>query len=283
MAQHLPASVSTAPRVPLPEGKREPFGWTTSAISATPLLLVWPSLSADQTPTEMRITVGLDVRDEKLIEAYLPQSGRVLGTFDIRFGCIFQVFSIPLATGDAADIKREGVGLRVTKGTDLRVFTAGDSMPAAFQPHLLVPGTADAMTEYFARMETLACVQAFSWQEGCVLDGLLDLASLPAHENMKDAAIRHFERFVIGGQLVYENNLSVPSDGRLYGIEGALPYAALAKLEPHHPLLQFAVTSLLKRKDTEGCIQDGQHTSSEGAYTVVILSRSSHLSETMMI
>lgn len=48
----------------------------------------------------------------------------------------------------------------------------------------------------------------------------------------------------------------------------ALPFAALAKLDPQSPLLDYAVTSLLKRKDAEGCIQDGQHTSSEGAYTV---------------
>ncbi|MCX6855703.1 MAG: glycoside hydrolase family 88 protein [Verrucomicrobia bacterium] len=268
LAKHWPASIVSSPDVPLPEGKREPFRWKTAAIGATPMVLSWPDLPADAQPTAMRITVGLDVRDEKLIEAYLPKSGRVLGTFDVRFGCIFQVFSIPLAAAAAADIRREGVALRLTKGAELRVFTAGEFLPPVLQPHLLVPGIADSMTEYYARMDTLACVQAFSWQEGCVLDGLLDLAAQPAHVTLKDAARRHFERFIIDGKLIYENATSVPSDGRLYGIEGALPYAALAKLEPSHPLLDYAVTSLLKRKDVEGSIQDGQHTSSEGAYTV---------------
>lgn len=268
MARHLAARVVSAPEVPLPEGKREPFGWKTAAVGATPMVLAWADFPADAKPTALRITVGLDVRDEKFIEAYLPTSGRVLGTFDVRFGCLFQVFAIPLAATDAADIKREGVALRLTKGAELRVFTEGEAMPSALRPHLLVPGTADALTEYFARMDSLACVQAFSWQEGCVLDGLLDLAALPAHAHLKDTARRHFARYVKDGKLVYENHVSVPSDGRLYGIEGALPFAALAKLDPQSPLLDDAVTSLLKRKDAEGCIQDGQHTSSEGAYTV---------------
>ena len=267
-AQHLPARVVSASDIPLPAGKREPFGWKTAAIGAVPLVLAWPDFPADAKPAAMRLAVGLDVRDEKLIEAYLPASGRVLGTFDVRFGCIFQVFEIPLASADAADIRREGVALRLTKGAELRIFTEGDGIPAALQPHLLVPGTADALTEYFARMDSLACVQAFSWQEGCVLDGLLDLSALPAHAALKEAARRHLARVVIGGKLVYVDTFSVPREGTAYGIEGTLPFAALAKLEPQSPLLEIALGSWAKRHDAQDAILDGQHTSSEGAYTV---------------
>jgi len=268
IARHWPARIVSAPDIPLPAGKREPFGWKTTAIGAVPLVLAWPDFPADAKPTAMRLTVGLDVRDEKLIEAYLPESGRVLGTFDVRFGCIFQVFEIPLAPADAADIRREGIALRLTKGAELRIFTEGDGMPAALQPHLLVPGTADAMTEYFARMDSLACVQSFSWQGGCVLDGLLDLAAVPAHAALQEAARRQLARFVIDGKLIYENHVSAPSDGRIYGIEGTLPFAALAKLEPQSPLLDLALNSWAKKHDAEDAILDGQHTSSEGAYTV---------------
>ena len=268
MARHLPARVVSAPDIPLPAGKREPFGWKTAAIGAVPLVLAWPDFPADAKPTAVRLAVGLDVRDEKLIEAYLPESGRVLGTFDVRFGCIFQVFEIPLAPADAADIRREGIALRLTKGAELRIFTEGDGMPAALQPHLLVPGTADAMTEYFVRMDSLACVQSFSWQGGCVLDGLLDLAAVTAHAALQEAARRQLARFVIDGKLIYENHVSAPSDGRIYGIEGTLPFAALAKLEPQSPLLEIALGSWAKKLDAENAILDGQHTSSEGAYTV---------------
>lgn len=258
----------SAPDIPLPAGKREPSGWKTAAVGEVPLVLAWSDLPADAKPTAFRLTVGLDIRDEKLVEAYLPTSGRVLGTFDIRFGCLFQVYEIPLAPNDVADIRREGIALRLTKGAPLRVFTEGSAMPAALQPHLLVTGTADAMTEYFARMDSLACIQAFSWQEGCVLDGLLDLAALPAHVNLKDAAGRHFARFITDGKLMYEDTFSVPRQGTAYGIEGTLPFAALAKLDPQSPLLEIAVNSWAKHHDPEDAILDGQHTSSEGAYTV---------------
>jgi len=144
----------------------------------------------------------------------------------------------------------------------------GDGMPAALQPHLLVPGTADAMTEYFVRMDSLACVQSFSWQGGCVLDGLLDLSAVPAHAALQEAARRQLARFVIDGKLIYENHVSAPSDGRMYGIEGTLLFAALAKLEPQSPLLEIALGSWAKKLDAENAILDGQHTSSEGAYTV---------------
>lgn len=232
------------------------------------MVLAWPDFPTAAKPTAFRLTVGLDIRDEKLVEAYLPTSGRLLGTFDIRFGCLFQVYEIPLAPTDAADIRREGIALRLTKGADLRIFTEGNAMPAALQPHLLVCGTAAAMTEFFARMDSLACVQAFSWQESCVLDGLLDLAALPVHSKMKDAARRHFARFITDGELIYEDTFSVPRKGAAYGIEGTLPFAALAKLEPQSPLLDIAVNSWAKHHDAEDAILDGQHTSSEGAYTV---------------
>jgi unsaturated rhamnogalacturonyl hydrolase len=267
-AAALTARVLAPVEIPLPAGKREPFGWKTEAIGVIPLILAWADFPEDVKPAAFRLTVGLDVRDEKLIEAYLPKSGRVLGTFDVRFGCLFQVYEIPLAPTDAADIRREGVALRLTKGAELRVFTTGEALPATLQLHLLVPGSADPMTEYFARMDSLACVQAFSWQQGCVLDGLLDLAALPAHANLQAAARRQLACFVADGKLVYENHVSAPADGNIYGIEGTLPFAALAKLEPQSPLLDIALKFWSEHHDAEDAIIDGRLTSSEGAYTV---------------
>lgn len=267
-ARHFPARVTAASAVPLTKGKRSPFGWQTAAIGEAPLQLTWPDLPSAVTPTRLRLTVGLDVRDEKLIEAFLPQSGRVVGTFDVRCGCIFQVFELTLTATDVADLRREGLSLRRTKGADLRVFTTGDGMPAELQPHLLVSGSADSMTEYFARMRSLACVQAFSWQEGCVLDGLLDLSALPAHGAMRDAARRQLAQFIVSGKLVYENHVSEISDDRIYGIEGTLPFAALAQLEPSSPLLELPLNFWADRHDAEHAILDGGHTSSEGSYTV---------------
>lgn len=267
LARHLVAEV-TAPHVPFPADRRLPFGWRAAAIGAAPVSLRWPDLPLDAVPTRLRLTVALDVRDEKRIEAVLPQTGRVLGAFEVRFASLFQVYEIALAPGDAADLRREGVNLRLKKGAELHVFTGGDGIPSALLPHLLLPGDADALTEFFARLGSLASVQAFSWMEGCVLDGLLDLASLPAHAALREVAGQHLALFFQNGQLVYENQVSAPSDGRIYGIEGTLPFAALAKLQPQNPMIEIALKFWQSRKDAQSAIIDGKHTSSEGAYTV---------------
>ncbi len=267
MARHLVAQV-TAPDVAFPADRRPPFGWRTATLGAAPVALRWPDLPPDAVPTRLRLTVALDVRDEKLIEATLLQTGRVLGTFNIRFASLFQVYEIALAPGDAADVRREGIALRLKKGAELRVFTGGEGIPAELLPHLLLPGEATASSEFFARLGSLASVQSFSWMEGCVLDGLLDLAALPSHAAMRDSARQHLARFIKNGQLIYENHMSAPSDGRIYGIEGTLPFAALAKLEPQNPTLDLALKFWLNHKDAENAIIDGKHTSSEGAYTV---------------
>lgn len=198
----------------------------------------------------------------------MPQSGRVLGTMELRFVSQFQVYEGALPDADVAAVRREGVALRLTKGSDLEVFSAGEGLPAVLRPHLLVPGQADATTEYFARMGSLACVQQFGWMEGCVLDGLLDLAAKPEHAAMRPTAQQHLGLFFRDGKLIYENHLSAPSDGRLYGIEGGLPFAALARVEPSSPLLDLAVQFWRSRLHASGSIHDDVTMTSEGAYTV---------------
>jgi unsaturated rhamnogalacturonyl hydrolase len=270
-AQHHVAKVVSAPAIPFPAGKREPFGWKTATIADAaqpPVLLAWPELPADAQPTQFRLAVGLDERDEKTVEVFLPMSGRVLGTMDLRFVSQFQIYQLSLPALAADAVRCEGLGLRLTRGSEFEVFTQGENLPAELSPHLLVPGTTDVTAEYFARMQSLACVQQFGWMEGCVLDGLLDLAALPAHAALRATAQQHLDLFFRGGRLVYENHLSVPSDGKIYGIEGGLPFAALARTDPKSPLLDLAVNFWRSRRRPSGAIQDGVHLSSEGAYTV---------------
>lgn len=259
----------SAAQIPLPAGKRVPFGWKTAVVSAdAPLLLSWPDLPPDTQATRLRLTCGLDVRDEKSVEAFLPTSNRVIGTFDIRFASLLQPYEIALKPDDVAAVAREGVGLRLTKGSDLRIFTTGPDIPDALLPHLLVPGQATPLDEYFARMRTLACIQMFGWMEGCVLDGLLDLSQLPAHAEMRKSAEAHLAKFIIDGKLVYESPVSAVADGRLTGIEEALPFAALAKVDPKNPAIDIAVKFFNTRKGADGLIIDGNTTTSEGAYTI---------------
>lgn len=286
--RHLPARVVSSAGLPVPEKQRAPFGWQVTAITAadrSPLVLRWDALPEGATPTHLRIAIGLDERDEKLAEAFLPASGRVVGAFDLRFVSQFQVYQIALGPTDVAGIRNEGIALRLARGSDLEILTGGPDIPAALLPHLLVPGTAKPMEEFFARMDSLACVQQFGWMEGCVMDGLLDLAELPRHAAMRAMAERHLALFFKGGLLVYENHVSAPSDDRIYGIEGTLPFAALARVQPQSPLLEIAVQAWGKKRRPTGSIQDGPHMSSEGAYTIaypMALIARARGSETMM-
>ena len=271
MAQHFPARVVSSAGLATPTNQRAPFGWECATITSAdkaPLVLKWDALPEGAVPTHLRIAVGLDERDEKEVEVFLPKSGRVVGTMDLRFVSQFQLYQLALTPADVADIRREGVALRLTKGSDLEIFTVGADIPAALLPHLLVPGTARAMDEFFARMNSLACVQQFGWMEGCVLDGLMDLSMRPAHAELRKSAERHLSLFFKNGQLVYENHVSAPSDGKLYGIEGGTPFGALARLQPQSSLPDLAIEFWKSRKRPTGSIQDGVHMSSEGAYTI---------------
>ena len=270
-AQHLTGRVVASAGLPVRANQRTPFGWQTTTVTTadqTPLRLAWPGLAAGVVPTHFRIAVGLDERDEKMVEVFLPASGRVLGTMDLRFVTQFQIYELPLRPADVTAIRSEGLALRLTKGSDLEIFTGGDSMPAALLPHLLVPGTAGVMDEYFARMDSLACVQQFGWMEGCVLDGLLDLSTLPAHAHLRKTAQQHLSLFFKDGRLVYENQVSAPSDDKLYGIEGGTPFGALARVEPQSALPDLAINFWKSCKRPNGSIQDGRQMTSEGAHTI---------------
>lgn len=269
-ARHLAAKIAAAPDVPIPAGQRAPFGWRTVTVAAqqSPVICTWPQLSRRETPTHLRFAIGLDERDEKTLEIFLPASGRVLGALELRYVSQFQIYQLPLAAADAADIRREGAALRLRRGSNLEIIAGGKEAPVALLPHLLVPGNVDPQSEFLSRMNSLACVQQFGWMEGCVLDGLLDLAALPQYVWLKAAAQRHLNLFFKDNQLAYENHLSAPSDGKLYGIEGGLPFAALARIAPEHPLHELALTFWHSRKRPTGLIQDNLHLSSEGAYTI---------------
>jgi unsaturated rhamnogalacturonyl hydrolase len=192
-ARHLPATLVSHPGLPRPPGLRPPFGWrlvTVGQAQDAPVVLQWPEISNDPPPTFFRVAVGLDERDEKVLEVVLPRSGRAIGTMELRRVSQFQVYQLPLGASDVRDISREGLALRLLSGSPLELFAGGDDLPDALLPHLLVPGTADATTEFFARLDSVAVVQQFGWMLGCVLDGLLDLAELPRFAHLRQMAAR---------------------------------------------------------------------------------------------
>ncbi|MBU3191025.1 glycoside hydrolase family 88 protein [Clostridium bowmanii] len=273
--QYYIGAVKDGFKLQVPNSKRIPFGWKAVPILDTefdhPLKLLWSENPRIDDTVRFRITIALDVREEKLIEVFLINSGQVIGEFDIRYAHVFEIFEIEIEVEYALKALKEGIGLRMTKGSQpLWIFS--NSNPKAdklFLPHILITKETDKLQEFYKRMFSLASVQPFGWMEGCVLDGLMDLGDEVLKEKAYDTIKKHISLFFDkNNNLKYENPRSEPVDGTVYGIENCLTYAVIAKVYPQHPSLDVVIEYLCSHINNEGSIQDGDMLSAEGSYTV---------------
>ena len=260
------ASDIKSPSPALPEEQRVPFEW-----KAQPVLPDGVSI------TELHLVAGEGVvgarpcrsisgcRCANKIEVIALRTKNVLGTLDIQYAHVFQIFELPLGLNEALLAVREGVGLRMIEGEAPLWFFVGDPSVSSIEPvhlpHLMIGDAKEPLESFKDRFNSLASIQPFGWMEGCVLDGLLD-AGFTA------TARQHLELFVKNNELVYEDPRSRPSDGCFYGIESTLPIAMLTKLAPAHPLVDLAVQFMKEHTDQHGIIKDGDTLSAEGSYTI---------------
>jgi hypothetical protein len=262
-AQYSVAAVREAGRPETPPEVRVHGGWPAFAVS--PGEEGGPVLSWTQRhnePSRFRVTVALDDREVKLVDAVLARSGRTLATLDLRSACALQPFEAVLDAGATSAASSEGIRLRLREGTTPLWLHGGDPVPTGLRPHLMLTGQDGPLTEFHRRLRSLDSVQPFGWMHGCVLDGLGDLQA-------GEALNEHLSRYFLpGGRLSFEDLRSRAAEGRLAGIESTLPFAALARVEPRHPALDIAIEFWKKTQDAEGCIMDGTTTSAEGSYTV---------------
>lgn len=259
-----------SPEAALPEGLRFPFGWSAKPVvpgngNATELRWdSWNGLAADH--ARIRITIAVDVRENKRIELFGLNSGQIFGTMDIRYAHVFQLFEVPLSLSDALAAAREGIGLRLTEGKEPLWFfvpdSAGNLQEPLLLPHVMAPDGGSTVEAFKSRLQSLASIQQFGWMEGCVLDGLMDMGD-------RESVRKHAGMFLSSNnELVYEDPRSRPVDGAFYGIESTLPIAVLAKLEPSLPIVDEAVRFMAAHTDPEGIIKDGDTISAEGSYTI---------------
>lgn len=238
-----------------PSGMRLPFGWPAVPVE-TEL-----TLKFRRGGQWLRLTNVLDSREIRRVEARTALGGVPLGVFDMRFAYSLQVFEIGIDSRLAGQAVRGGVTLRRVEGQEpMWILTGG--APAALRPHLLQSGSLSPMEEFHRRLRGLEAVQPFGWMDGCVLDALADLKAVRALED-------HLRLFLPGdGHLVYEDPRSRPADDRACSIEDTLPFAQIARLHPRHPSIEAAISYWKSHLDSEGCVVDGNMTSTEGAYTV---------------
>ncbi|KRF06595.1 hypothetical protein ASG89_19280 [Paenibacillus sp. Soil766] len=258
----------------VPEGKRIPMGWTAVAIGETSeqsVRLLWKS-EVTGLPAYLRMTVALDVREEVRVEARSALTGTFIGEWDIRYASVFQPYQLLLPAEHVELLASEGIELRLTHGSSpLWIFTEGPAEAPLLFSHLLLATVEpeDPWQRMSASLASLSSLQPFGWLEGCVLDGLLDLESVYGGGKYLRTAKGHLDLFFdSNGSLHYENPRSIPVDGRIYGIEGTLPFAALAQLDPNHPAIDAAIEYWLSETSQDGTILDGTMLSAEGSYTI---------------
>lgn len=264
------ATVEAAP-IPAPSGKRVAFGLPAFAVpeagNNTSVVLRWPAAPNLPKLARLRVTVALDIREEKLVEARTARTGEHLGTFDIRYASLCQPFEI-IVTGDkVANAIREGVRLQMTKGEIPLWLFADGNIADSFAPHWLGETTGDTWAQFEALLCSVASVQAFGWIEGCVLDGLWQRAQLKNGNAAKAAIKAHLQLFLKpDGTLDYEGPGSNPFHNAVYGMEGLLPFAIIARIDPGNPALKLAEREILSRLDSQKAVVDKGVTTTEGVY-----------------
>jgi len=279
----------------LPDQAYIPFDWAFGEVPAVgnqpteAPKLTWPKtkISKNQSVT-LRIASATDVREACLLEARTAVSGRLLGTFDIRFAMYLQPFELPIQSADLPALLTEGITLTMVKGSKPFWFFSQDktrpSAPTAFLPHLLIYENQPAKTAPDAgppdrwkdRLLSLESVQSFGWMEGCVMDGLQEMSRTGAASTQSDRAKRvlqqHLDLFFGQNRLTYANLNNRKAVGIINTVESILPFAILAQTNPAHPLLQTAIQFCEKHANAEGVIADGTGTDrtvkTEEAYTV---------------
>jgi unsaturated rhamnogalacturonyl hydrolase len=265
---------------------RIPFGWAALPLEEpgehSTLTFSWlkePEHTAvwqERGEPRLRITIALDVREEKRIEVITSRTGKKLGEFDIRYAYVFQVYEIVLNRCDFGLLLEEGLCLRMAEGTSpLWIFANEEPVPELLRPHICLVDEQEhpqpALENLAGVLASMASIQPFSWMEGCVLDGLMDLAEATTDARYLNAVDRHLAHYLNPETIVYEDPRSRPADGKFYGIEATLPMATVAKRMPDHPSVKWLIdfcNAKAKSSTLEGAIMDGNTLSAEGAYTI---------------
>jgi unsaturated rhamnogalacturonyl hydrolase len=260
--ERIPLRAVEAPDIAVPSDRRPPFGWRIVGVGRDrPMRLAFPSVD-DAARVGLRLTWGLDSREAMLAQVSLAGGGPI-ATLDLRFAFVHQPIVVDLPA--SAFVAGGTLEFRLAQGKGPAWFFADDaSVPSMVRPHLSVQRGANDVDPVAALrrwLVTPASLQQFGWRLGCVLDGLADLGE-------RDTVASHLAMFFDDrGRLNYENPRSEPIVDSIYGIEGTLPFAHMARLKPDHASIDRCIDFWLNSRDEEGNV-GGVFTSAEGSYTI---------------
>ncbi len=270
------AALVEAPTTALPPAKRIPLGWRAFALPASAdsselVVIRFPRIKAAGGQVWLRLATAIDLREEYLVGVFLGRTPTRIGSFDIKYAHPFQPFQITIAPQYLPAISREGVALRLLKGSkDAWFFRPEPDRPesAGLQPHLLIGAGGPPEKAFLKNLFSLNALSPFGWLGGCVMDGLYALhqGNCPGAKDALTTYLHHFLDPQHG--IRFENPNTEPLDGSFNSIEDFLPFACIAALYPGHASIQKATDFLLSRKNTGGIIMSGQDVTTEGCYTV---------------
>lgn len=250
------------PESEYPSDKRIPLGRKVFPVATgKETILKFATVPTDNKPLFLRLTAGIDFREEKTIELFFPKSREVFGQWLFRYAYPFQPFQLPIDNRYKRRTAEEGIGLRLTQGaTDAWFYGPNNSSGFdAFCPQLLSEGVFRAEDVFFDNLFSLNSLSPFGWMGGCVIDGLYDLY-LKGNQKAYNILVKQLSYFLddnIGVR--FENPHTIPMDGKFNSVEDFLPFAAIAPLYPDHIAVRQAIDSSLEKArstsilTTEGC------------------------------
>lgn len=268
------AAISSSPEAQLAANKRIPLGWPAFPVvgeNSPPVLLKFNSLKDNSVDFHFRITAAIDIREELMLEVFLPENGEMIASLDIKYAHPFQPFETPIENKWLPEIIRQGLGLRMTKGKQDAWFFQTDSKHTdnlGLQPQLISGIYPGKKVELFDNLYSMNSFSPFGWMGGCVIDALLEL-SRKGDRKAKKILQKQLACFLDDSKgIIFENPMTEPVDGLFNSIEDFLPFAAIASLYPEHPSVQMAVDYCLARMKPDGLIDSGDHVTTEGCYTL---------------
>ncbi len=265
-----------APKVVFPKEKRVPLGWKAFPVAALTghggtTILRFPQVEIDSSSIWLRITSAIDIREEVMLEVFLPETSDTIATLDIKYAHPFQPFEAMIEGRWLSGIIKQGVGLRMTKGAHDAWFYHADATRndnLGLQPQLLAGAFPGTKADIFENLYSMNSFSPFGWMGGCVLDALLEL-SRNGDQKAMETLRKQLSYFLDDEKgIIFENPMTVPLDGAFNSIEDFLPFAAIASLYPDHLSVQKAVDYCLERMKPNGLIASGDHVTTEGCYTM---------------
>ena len=278
-----------APPLPFPQQKRVPLGLSAFAVPvpteagreagretgrSVEMRFAESAAIASAEPLHFRITAAIDFREEKTLRLYLPGSGQNIGVLQIKYAHPFQPFQTTIAPRWLPELRRQGLGLELSQGTQDAWFLLPEGLEGlrsgaeGLMPQLLSGGGPASEEPFRQRLYSMNSFSPFGWMGGCVQDALWEL-SLQEDPQAAQTLALHLGHYLDDQQgIVFENPRTRPLDGTFNSIEDFLPFAAIVNRYPDHPSVQKAVDFCLARRNAEGLILSGRHVTTEGCYTL---------------